>query len=56
MCLEPSHYHLFRSLQNFLDGKKLDDWIATDQIDLTKFFTDKREKLYASGIMKLPQQ
>lgn len=53
--LAPSDYHLFRSLQNSLVGKKLPDRSATESY-LTKFFHDKPQKFYTDGIMKLPEK
>ncbi|EFN87011.1 Histone-lysine N-methyltransferase SETMAR, partial [Harpegnathos saltator] len=50
--LAPSDYHLFLSLQNFLDGKKL-----TSREDcenrLVEFFANKDQGFYERGIMKL---
>lgn len=53
--LAPSDYHLFRSLQNSLVGKKLPDRSAAES-HLTKFFHDKPLKFYTDGIMKLPEK
>lgn len=50
--LAPSDYHLFRSLQNSLDGKTLADKRAAEN-HLKKFFADKPQKFYTDGIMKL---
>jgi len=44
--LAPSDYHLFRSLQNSLDGKILADK-RTAENHLKKFFADKPQKFYA---------
>ena len=52
--LAPSDYHLFRSLQNFLDIKKLANKAAENHI--AKFFATKLQKLYTVGIMKLPEK
>ncbi|EGI58226.1 Histone-lysine N-methyltransferase SETMAR, partial [Acromyrmex echinatior] len=53
--LAPSDYHLFRSLQNSLDGKTLADKKAAEN-HLKKFFADKPQKFYTDGIMKLPEK
>ena len=53
--LAPSDYHLFRSLQNSLDGKTLADKRAAEN-HLKKFFADKPQKFYTDGIMKLPEK
>ncbi|KAG5318567.1 SETMR methyltransferase, partial [Acromyrmex heyeri] len=53
--LAPSDYHLFRSLQNSLDGKILADKRAAEN-HLKKFFADKPQKFYTDGIMKLPEK
>ena len=53
--LAPSDYHLFRSLQNSFDGKKLADRDAAET-DLGKFFNNKPQKFYTDGIMKLPEK
>ncbi|KAG5307216.1 SETMR methyltransferase, partial [Acromyrmex insinuator] len=46
----PSNYHLFRSLQNSLDGKTLADKRAAEN-HLKKFFADKPQKFYALKII-----
>lgn len=53
--LAPSDYHLFRSLQNFLNGKT---FINDDDLKahLIQFFADKDQKFYESGIMKLQER
>ena len=48
----PSDYHLFRSLQNFLNGKKLANKRAAEN-HVAKFFATKPQKFYTDGIMKL---
>jgi len=53
--LAPSDYHLFRALQNSLDGKKLADRDAAE-IHLGKLFNNKPQKFYTDGIMKLPEK
>ena len=53
--LVPSDYHLFRSLQNYLDGKKLADRSAAEN-HLAKFYDDKPPKFYTDRIMKLPKK
>lgn len=53
--LAPSDYYLFRSLQNFLNGKTFtnDDDLKSH---LVQFFVDKDQKFYERGIMKLPER
>ena len=53
--LAPSDYHLFRSLQNFLDGKKLANKKAAEN-HVAKFFATNPQKVYPDGIMKLPEK
>ena len=47
-----SDYYLFRSLQNFLNGKTFKDDEAVKS-HLVQFFSDKDQKFYERGIMKL---
>ena len=51
----PSDYHLFRALQNSLDGKKLADRDVAEN-HLAKFFDNKPQKFYNDGIMKLSEK
>lgn len=53
--LAPSDYHLFRSLQNSLNGVTLASKEACE-IHLAKFFTDKPKKFYSDGIIVLPEK
>ncbi|XP_078043633.1 histone-lysine N-methyltransferase SETMAR-like [Augochlora pura] len=53
--LAPSDYHLFKHLQNFLDGKKLASKGACEN-KLVKFFTNRDEDFFKRGIMKLPSK
>jgi histone-lysine N-methyltransferase SETMAR len=53
--LAPSDYHLFRSLQNNLDGKKFDTLEALKK-HLDQFFSEKPQNFYEDGIMKLPER
>ena len=53
--LAPSDYHLFRSLQNFLNGKKLANKRAAEN-HVAKFFATKLQKFYTDRIMKLPEK
>ena len=53
--LVPSDYHLFRSFQNFLDGKKLANKRAAEN-HVAKCFATKPQKFYTDGIMKLPEK
>ena len=48
----PSDYHLFRSLQNHLNGKTFDSNEAV-KYELIQFFASKNQTFYESGIMKL---
>jgi len=53
--IAPSDYHLFRSLQNSLNGIKL----ASKEVyenHLKQFFDQKPQKFYRDGIMTLPQK
>ncbi|EFN64019.1 Histone-lysine N-methyltransferase SETMAR, partial [Camponotus floridanus] len=53
--LAPSDYHLFKHLQNFLDGTKLASREACEN-ELVKFFTNRDEDFFNRGIMKLPSK
>lgn len=53
--LAPSDYHLFRSMQNFLDGKKYADKTAAEN-GVSEFFESKPQKFYTDGIMKLTEK
>ena len=53
--LAPSDYHLFRSLQNSLNGTKLASREACEN-HLSQFFAQKSHKFYSDGIMVLPQR
>lgn len=50
--LAPSDYHLFRSLQHYLQGKK---FLSMDDVQngLVKFFESKDESFFSNGIEKL---
>ena len=52
--LEPSDHYLFRSLPNSLNGKTSNDDEAVKS-HLVQFFSDKDQKFYERGIMKLPE-
>ena len=49
--LAPSDYHLFRSLQNHLNGKTFDSNEVVKN-ELIQFFDSKNPTFYESGIMK----
>ena len=51
--IAPSDFHLFRSLQNSLNGKS---FISLEDCKrhLEQFFAQKEEKFWEDGIMKLP--
>ena len=53
--LAPSDYYLFRSLQNFLNGKT---FTSNEEVknDLEQFFASKEQKFYERGIMLLPKR
>ena len=53
--LVPSDYHLFRSLQHFLDGKR---FITKDdeKTNIESFFSSQLEDLYSRGINSLPDR
>jgi len=53
--LAPSDYHLFRSLQNSLNGLKLASKEACEN-HLVEFFDQKPQKFYCDGIMVLPEK
>ncbi|GFT57266.1 histone-lysine N-methyltransferase SETMAR [Trichonephila clavipes] len=52
--LAPSDYYLFRSLQNFLDGKTFTSNEVKNHLD--QFFANKDQKFYERGIMLLPER
>ena len=53
--LAPSDYYLFRSLQNFLDGKT---FTSNEDVKnhLNQFFASKDQNFYERGIMLLPER
>jgi len=53
--IAPSDYHLFRSIQNSLNGVKLASKEACEN-HLKQFFNQKPQKFYRDGIMALPQK
>ena len=53
--LAPSSYHLFRSLQNHLNGKALDSNEAVKN-ELIQFFASKNQTFHESGIIKLTER
>ena len=53
--LAPSEYHLFRLLQNHLNGKTFYSNEAV-KIELIQFFASKNQSFYESGIMKLTKR
>lgn len=53
--LTPSDYHLFRSLQNSMNGKTFDNE-KTVKKHLDWFFHDKPQMFYERGIMKLVER
>jgi len=53
--LAPSDDHLFRSLQNSLNGKNFDSLKACKN-HLEQFISQKDAKFWENGIMKIPQR
>ncbi|XP_012060168.1 PREDICTED: histone-lysine N-methyltransferase SETMAR-like [Atta cephalotes] len=53
--LAPSDFHLFRSLQNSLNGKSFNSLIEIKN-HLEKFFAEKPERFWKDGIFKLPER
>ena len=51
----PSDYHLFRSLQNHLNGKTFDSDEAVKN-ELIQFFASKNQTFHGNGIMKLTER
>lgn len=53
--IAPSDYHLFRSLQNALNGKT---FAADENVKsfLELFFAEKDKNFFERGIMKLPER
>ena len=52
--LAPSDYHLFRLLQNHLNGKTFDSNEAVKN-EFIQFFASKNQTFYGSGIMNLKE-
>ena len=53
--IAPSDYHLFRSLQNYLNGVKLNS-VDDCKTVLATFFDQKPQKFFEDGIMALPKK
>ena len=53
--ISPSDFHLFRSLQNFLNGTNFNS-LEDCKMHLEQFFTQKDKKFWEDGIMKLPEK
>ena len=53
--IAPSDFHLFRSLQNSLDGKKFNS-LEDCKRHLEQFFAQKDKMFWEEGIMKLPEK
>ena len=51
--LAPSNYHLFRSLQHYLDKKTFKDFNDL-KLNIENFFNSKSTKFYEDGIKELP--
>ena len=54
--IAPSDYHLFRSLQNSLNGLMALASKEACENHLKQFFDQKSQKFYRDGIMALPQK
>ncbi|EFN76526.1 Histone-lysine N-methyltransferase SETMAR, partial [Harpegnathos saltator] len=53
--IAPSDYHLFRSLQNYLNGKNFDSLEALKN-GVSSFFESKPRSFYDRGIRMLPER
>ena len=53
--LAPSDYHLFRSLQNYFNGKTFDSNEAVKN-ELIQFFASNNQTFYESRIMKFTER
>jgi hypothetical protein len=53
--LAPSDFHLFRSLQHFLKGRRFENIDEMGEA-LEEFFDSKDAEFYRRGIMKLPEK
>ncbi|KAF6130886.1 hypothetical protein HJG60_007843 [Phyllostomus discolor] len=53
--IAPSGFHLFRSLQNSLNGKNFNS-LEDCKCHLEKFFAQRDKKFWEDGIMKLPER
>ena len=53
--ISPCDYHLFRSMEHFLRGKKFDSQ-GNVQNALTDFFRSKNPEFYRKGIESLPER
>lgn len=53
--IAPSDYHLFRSLQDFLDGKRFTDYDNVKK-GVSEFFDSKSTDFYRAGIEQLPKR
>ena len=51
----PSDFHLFRSLQDSLNGKNFNS-LENCKRHLEKFFAQKEKKFWEDGFMKLPEK
>ncbi|KAJ4447558.1 hypothetical protein ANN_09565 [Periplaneta americana] len=53
--IAPSDYHLFRSLQNFLNGKRLTS-LEESRLNMEEFLNQKIPLFWRNGIYKLPEK
>ena len=53
--IAPPDFHLFQSLQNYLNGKNF-DFLEDCKRHLEQYFAQKYKKFWEDGIMKLPEK
>ena len=53
--IAPSDYHLFRSLQNFLDGNEYANYDGV-KMAVEEYFASKNEDFFSRGLDKLPER
>lgn len=53
--IAPSDYYLFRSLQNYLTGKKFKSFGSVSKA-VADYFNSKNENFYKTGIYRLPER
>ncbi|GFY03376.1 mariner Mos1 transposase [Trichonephila clavipes] len=55
LAIAPSDYYLFRSLQNYLTGKKFKYFESVSKA-VVGYFNSKDENFYKTGIHRLPER